>query len=165
MDYPTPSLDEPPKYGDRHYTRVSINRVEPLPPPYSIVYIQSQPIVIVQEEPRLRIKPKSKSTNSPSVEAADNPRKHLCMCERGCERCMNCVCCMPDRYSTHNCPTKCSDISSFRVKHSSDDNGIFCGVICFPVTVLIKLIQQVPCVTYNICRNLCKGTNSLDYIP
>lgn len=162
MDYPQPSLDEPPKYGDRHYTRVSINKVEPLPPPYSIVYIQSQPIVIIQEEPKA--KPK-KIKKPKEAEVEENPRQHLCMCERGCERCLNAVFCMPDKYSVHECPTKCSQICNFRVKCSSDDDGICCGIICFPLTLTMKLIQHVPCLTYNMCRNLCNGTKDLDYFP
>ena len=165
MDYPKPnviSYDVPPKYGDRHVTTPVLIKVEPSPPPYNIVFIQSQPIVL---EPRPKAETKSKKNTTRPVELDENPRKHLCMCERGCERCVNCVCCMPDRYSVHECPTKCTDISSFRVKFSSDDDGVCCGVICFPITLFHKLVLAVPCVSYNVCRNVCSGTSDLDYIP
>jgi hypothetical protein len=118
------------------------------PPPYSIVV--AQPVVVIT--------PKKIVVN-------DNPRKHLCMCERGCECCINHMCCIPARYSQNECPTTCSGISSFRVYCTDGDNGICCGVICFPITLVLKLLTQVPCVSYNICRNLCNCTKELDYIP
>jgi hypothetical protein len=99
-------------------------------------------------------------------------RPHLCACERGCAKCINCVLCIPqDVQRKEDFPTKCSQLLDFRVYYctSGDEgcffNGCFCGVVCFPISLVCKLVCQVPCVGYNICRNKCGGTKELDYIP
>lgn len=145
MDYPLPSYTEPSKCG----TALAVNKVEPHPPSYSVVYIQNQ--TIIQEEP----KPEPKKTNK----LPDNyPRKHLC----ACEVCLNHVCC-DSVYGSH-CPVDCDDICDFRV-YCFEDDGCFCGTLCCPMTLVIKLLCQVPCFGYNICRNRCNGTEELDYVP
>jgi hypothetical protein len=100
-----------------------------------------------------------------STEAVSRP--HLCACERGCGKCINCILCLPqDVERKADCPTKCSDLLDFRVYYcTSGDDGWCCGILCFPITLVLKLFREVPCVGYNKCRNWCKGTKELDYLP
>jgi hypothetical protein len=109
----------------------------------------------------------SNTTKSTKVVSGDGPRPHLCACERGCSKFINCALCLPkDVQRKVDCPTKCSDISDFRVYYcTSDDDGWCCGIMCFPITLVLKLVREVPCVSYNICRNKCEGTKEIDYLP
>ena len=94
-------------------------------------------------------------------------RPHLCACEHGCAKCINFCLCVPQELERQvDCPTKCSDLLDFRVYYcSSGDDGWCCGIVCFPISLVLKLFLQVPCVGYNICRNRCKGTKEMDYLP
>jgi hypothetical protein len=154
-DYPLPSYtldweEPPPKY-----------RLKPIkgsvPPAYNVIVVQPTPVLQptqVTVPKRVVKKPINK-----------NPRKHLCACERGCECCLNTMCCFPGEYSQHECGTSCRDMLDFRVYCGSDDDGICLGVLCFPITLIMKLYREVPCVCYNMCRNKCEGTTGLDYFP
>ncbi len=110
---------------------------------------------------------KNDSTTKLTTVVSGGSRPHLCACERGCAKCLNCSLCIPlDVERKEDCPTKCSDLLDFRVYYcTSDDDGICCGIVCCPLTLVLKIFGQVPCVCYNICRNKCEGTKELDYLP
>jgi hypothetical protein len=95
----------------------------------------------------------------------DNNRPHLCGCERCCETAVDKLC-GSQRNSYDGYGSTCRDLADFRVYTSSsggDDDGICLGILCFPITIVKKLLTELPCVGYNMARNACNGTQGLDY--
>lgn len=123
--------------------------VEP-PPSYNIEVIA--PITTISVQPNV------------TLTIVDN-NKHLCMCERGCGKIINFCFCLPNDFDIDNRRNpSCKDLADFRVHCGSDDDGYCLGFLCFPVTLVRKLICEVSCVTYNSCRNKCNGTKGLNYM-
>jgi hypothetical protein len=172
-DYPVAAQnwDVPPPYG----AKSKKIRIEP-PPTYTVTIIEVAPTItpetgqnniinaLAKSSARKKTKPTSPSENSEYDISRSRP--HLCACERCCARCINCCLCLPnDVERRYPCPTTCSDLSDFRVRCGSDDEGYCLGLLCFPITLVMKLFKELPCCVYNCSRNTCKGTKELDYIP
>jgi hypothetical protein len=120
------------------------------PPPYNVEVVA--PITTIRVQPNVTV-------------TIDENNKHLCMCERGCGKIINCCFCLPNDIDMDNRRNpSCKDLKDFRVYCGSDDDGYCLGFLCFPVTLVRKLIYEVPCVTYNTCRNMCNGTKGLNYM-
>jgi hypothetical protein len=100
------------------------------------------------------------------MDQMEQHRTHLCGCERCCEKCVDKLCGSRRNSLNDGYGSKCSDLADFRVYTSSsygDDDGICLGILCFPITIVKKLLIEVPCVGYNMARNACQGTQGLDY--
>jgi hypothetical protein len=138
----------PPAYSRK---MCSSSIIDAAPPYIEIITIQQIPSI--QPVQTLIVQPKATGNKS-----------HLCMCERGCVKVIDCCYCLPDdNYSNVNNRATCKNLVDFRVYCCSDDDGICLGVLCFPVSLVKKLIFELPCVSYNFCRNKCNGTD-LNYM-
>ena len=127
------------------------------PPTYSSVhppsYITVRQISSIQPVQTVIVRPNT----------VENHKSHLCMCERGCVKVINFCCCFPDdSHSDRNNQSTCKNLADFRVYCGSYDDGICLGLFCFPVSLVRKLIFELPCVSF--CRNKCNGTDDLNYM-
>jgi hypothetical protein len=154
-------LEQPPIYTAKISKICTSSIIDVPPPPYiqTIQTINIQNVSSIQPIQTVVVIPKA------LAKALEDHKSHLCMCERGCIKVIDCCFCFPDdNYSNRNNRATCKNLADFRVYCGSDDDGYCLGVLCFPISLFRKLIFELPCVSYNFCRNKCNGTKDLNYM-